>query len=307
MEEIHSQRSMILFEESIKSKHTKILYSLNLKRFMQFMNIKSTHELLVISSVQLQQMLEDYLIMLRKNINPNSIPVRFTGLRHFCIMNRKNIDWEIIHKLFPEKQKRTGCKPWTNDDIRHMLDCTPSVRTTALIHFLASTGARIGIFDYELKFKHTKKMENGCIAIKIYAEHIEEYWTFLTPQAVQALTNYCKYRIKRGEILTKESPLFISYDLKKPMTANAVKNITFNIIKKSSIVRILKGNRYDIQMHHGFRKRFNTLLKLNNSINYNVVEKLMGHKNGLDGIYFVPTLDELFTEFRKAINDLRIS
>ena len=302
----HSQRSMILFEESIKSEYTRDLYIVNLKRFMRFTNIESAHQLTSISSTKLQQMLEDYLIELRHTINPNSIPVRFTGLRHFCIMNRKNINWDIIHKLFPQKQKRTGHKPWTTRDIQNMLKSVRSVRTKALIHFLASTGARVGIFDHSLQLKHTKKMNYGCMAIKLYAGHIEEYWSFLTPQAVKLLDDYHGYRIRRGEIMTEESPLFISYDIKNQMTSNSVKNVMFHVIKRSLVIRNLEGNRYDIQMHHGFRKRFNTLLKLNNSINYNVVEKLMGHKNGLDGVYFVPTLEELFAEFRKATNDLMI-
>ena len=273
---------------------------------MKFIDIKSTDELSQMPSLKIQQLLEDYLIELRHCINPNSIPIRFTGLRHFCIMNRKNINWDIIRKLFPEKQKRTGYKAWTTEDIQNMLMNVSSLRTMAIIHFLSSTGARIGVFEHELKFKHAKKMDDECIAIKLYAGHMDEYWSFLTPQAVNSLKNYYNYRIRRGELLTLDSPLFTSYDLQKPMTVNAVKNITFNILKNSNVERNLVGNRYDVQMHHGFRKRFNTILKLNNSINYNIAEKLMGHKNGLDGVYFVPTLDELFKEFKKGINELKI-
>jgi len=59
-------------------------------------------------------------------------------------------------------------------------------------------------------------------------------------------------------------------------------------------------------MDHGFRKRFNTILKLKNEVNSNVAEKLLGHKNGLDGVYLKPTRDQCFTEFRKAISDLMI-
>ena len=97
-------------------------------------------------NIKLQQMLEDYLIELRHTINPNSIPV-FTGLKHFCVsMNRKNIHWDIIHKLFPQKQKRTGYKPWTTKDIQNMLKHTRSIRSKALVHFLASTGSKNFIF-----------------------------------------------------------------------------------------------------------------------------------------------------------------
>ena len=32
----------------------------------------------------------------------------------------------------------------------------------------------------------------------------------------------------------------------------------------------------------------------------------MGHKNGLDGVYFKPTKEECFREFRKVITELSI-
>lgn len=61
-----------------------------------------------------------------------------------------------------------------------------------------------------------------------------------------------------------------------------------------------------MQADHGFRKRFNTILKLENGVNYNVAEKLMGHRNGLDRVYLTPTLEELFSEFVKAIHKIEI-
>lgn len=66
------------------------------------------------------------------------------------------------------------------------------------------------------------------------------------------------------------------------------------------------GLRYDTQTNHGFRKRFNTILKLNNNINPAMTEKLIGHKVNLDGTYLTPTREDLFEEFRKAILDLTI-
>ena len=80
------------------------------------------------------------------------------------------------------------------------------------------------------------------------------------------------------------------------------------LIKKAGLRSLenKSGPRYNIQQDHGFRKRFNTIMKLNNSINSNLVEKMMGHKRGLDGVYFTPTVDQLFDEFKKAIPDLTI-
>ena len=51
----------------------------------------------------------------------------------------------------------------------------------------------------------------------------------------------------------------------------------------------------------------NTILKLESRINSNIAEKILGHKNGLDGVYLTPTRQECFKEFVKGINQLTIS
>ena len=71
--------------------------------------------------------------------------------------------------------------------------------------------------------------------------------------------------------------------------------------------RIKKGRRHDIQLNHGFRKRTNTILKLESNVNSNIAEKILGHKNGLDGVYFTPTRQQCFVEFCKGIPELTIS
>lgn len=61
-----------------------------------------------------------------------------------------------------------------------------------------------------------------------------------------------------------------------------------------------------MQTDHGFRTRFDTILKLDNSANHNIAEKPMGHRHGLDGVYFAPALDELFAEFRKVMREIAV-
>ena len=34
---------------------------------------------------------------------------------------------------------------------------------------------------------------------------------------------------------------------------------------------------------------------------------MLGHKKGLDGVYFQPTLEQMFNEFKNGITDLTIS
>ena len=84
--------------------------------------------------------------------------------------------------------------------------------------------------------------------------------------------------------------------------------ILFRIIQKiPELKQAKKGRRHDVQINHGFRKRMNTILKLESQINSNIVEKIMGHKNGLDGVYLAPTRQECFEEFCKGILNLSIS
>ena len=90
------------------------------------------------------------------------------------------------------------------------------------------------------------------------------------------------------------------------MSQDSVSRALSKLYKKAGIIREKKGNRFDLAVTYGFRKRFNTILKLNNDVNSNIAEKLMAHKHGLDGVYLQPTREECFTEFLKAIPFLTI-
>ena len=305
---IKQHRCITMFEGSIKSKYTRNNYISNLNNFKKFINVNNPEQILLISPNKLQHLLENYLLKLKDTTNPNSIPTKFQGIKHFCIMNNITLNWNIIYKMYPQKQKIQNVRSYTTKEIRELISCTKNnMRDKALIHFLASTGVRIGVFDYELTINHMKKLSSNCYAVKVYAGHIDEYWTFLTPQASKILNKYHNSRKSRGEIFSDCTPIFTTNDINsKQLGWSGSRSVIYRLISKSSVIRNKCQYRYDIQADHGFRKRFNTILKLNNSINYNIAEKLMGHKNGLDGTYFTPTIDELFMEFKKAISDIEL-
>ena len=66
--------------------------------------------------------------------------------------------------------------------------------------------------------------------------------------------------------------------------------------------------RYEIQLDHGFRKYFNTMLR-RARINFADKEDMMGHKTGLESSYerYVEEDFERFSEYQKAIPFLTIS
>jgi len=304
------QRSLLLFEQSIKSENTRKLYRHNLEKFLEFSKIKDLDSMLKVQSDRLQVMLEDYLFLLKKKLSPNTIPVTFAAIEHFFIINDVNCNFKKLHKMYPAKIKKTGNKDWSTLEIQKMLRTAVKKRTRALILFLSSTGCRVGIVE-ELKLKHLTEMPSKCKSILFYEGSTEEYIGFLTPEASIALNEYLEERKLDGENINPESPVFREgYKLAmlpaKHISKQMTQSLVSKCIKKAGIKRIKSGRRFDVQQSHGFRKHFNKVLKLNNNVNSNIAEKLMGHKNGLDGVYLNPTKEECFKEFQKAIIDLTI-
>ena len=302
------KRSTLLFEEGIRSKYTRRNYSNHLERFERFSGLDRA-EMVSMGPDDLQVAMEDYLVDLKRTANPNSVPSMFRGIKHFCVMNRILLNWDVIYRMFPSPKKPPSLHAYTSVDVRKILQHTKNQRDKALIHFLASTGVRIGAFDHKLHMEHLCRMPHSCTAVKVYADEVEEYWAFLTPQASKALDEYHSARRRRGEVMDRDAPIFsaIGGNAKSHQLGwNGARSAVYRIVSRSGVARCKTNGRYDIQIDHGFRKRFNTTLKLKNSINYNIAEKLMGHKNGLDGVYFTPTLNELFAEFKKAVRRLEV-
>lgn len=302
-------RSLLLFESAIKTEATKKQYTFYLKQFLTYAKLDDPDALLTLKDSALQVMLEDYLFHIKKRISPNSIPPIYAALELFLSMNDKTLNFTKVRKMFPSTLKKSGSGAWTTDNIGKMLEVAGSKRNKALILLMSSTGCRVGAIP-ELKIKHIKDYEN-CKQITFYPGSKEEYVGFLTPESSKMLDDYLAERRKDGEKITDDSPVFRSvYKIGsmriETMGIGAVMALMKRIVESINVTRESNGKRYGVQLNHGFRKRYNTILKVISDVNPNIAEKLLGHKNGLDGVYFVPTVEQLFTEFRKSISELTI-
>jgi integrase/recombinase XerD len=303
-------RSLLLFEAGIKSSYTKKNYRIWLDQFLKFTKVTEHDALITLKDSALQVMLEDYLFHLKKTVSPNSIPPKFASLELFFAMNNKVLNFKKIKKMFPEKTKKSGFESWTTKDIREMLRVCNTKRQRAIILFLSSTGVRLGVLP-DLRMKHIKNKDEYYKKVIVYEGSKEEYTTFLAPESAKALDEYLDERQKDGEIISDSSYVFrkrYQVGRGKPhnMSNNSLADIISRIIHNSGVIREKNGKRFNVQINHGFRKRYNTILKLISDVNPNIAEKLLGHKNGLDGVYFVPTEEELFEEFKKAVPELTI-
>ena len=315
------------FLRGCKTPSTRISYVSWMKRFIQFLadnryvsNEQNYDELLDLNTEQIT----DYLIawaehLDQSNVVPKTISSMLSSPELFFEMNRKLWHKKLVRRgIGKDGREQPGRVPITNEEIRSMLEATKKLRTKAFVHFISSTGIRPGaIVDPILRIKHLVDMPNPnnpthdlkwCYAIRIYDESREGYWGFLTPESRKALDRYFSSRKLNGENLTSESPIFsnVSNNKIKHFESASARTMIYKLIKITGMSRKKIGSRYDKAVMNMFRKRFNTIMKLNNDVNSNIVEKLMAHKRGLDGTYLQPTREECFREFVKAIPQLTI-
>ena len=305
------QRSLKIFEHSIRSDQTRTTYKYMLEKFRKWSIVNGYDELLQADQKSIQTLIEDYVMYLKGKISPNSFTAQLAPVILFFQVNDINLNLIKIKKLYPNTVKRSGYGSYSRQDIQSMLDNTNKKRTKAIIHLLASTGCRAGALC-ELKMKDVVDYEN-CKCILFYADAKEEYYGFLTPEACKALDDYLGQRMQDNERFTPETPVFReSYRLAslpaRHLSLQMLTEIIEATLKDIKRVRAPNG-RYTIQLVHGFRKYFNLVLKTRDNSNLSLCEKLMGHSVTipLDNHYAPFSKENLFEEFRKAIPSLVIS
>lgn len=314
---LRTQRAYRLFKSAINSDRTLEKYDSGLLKFMNRFGYADYDSILLDDIDTIQTHLEDYVMEVKARTNKRStIKGNLQPVELFLEVNKKLFHKRALHLLYPKDTTKTGNGvPYSNEDVLKLLDRETSKRNIALIHFFASTGARPNALnDPVLRFKHIFPMPLGCKALLMYSGSNEEYWGFLTPESSNALDDYVDERIYRGENITKESPVFVTRekrgkwdpDTLRPMTRITLHGLFLRLVNNSRIERFKTGNRFDKGEFLGFRKRFNTILKIDSDVNSNITEKLMAHKKGLDGVYFKPTREDCFREFRKAIPNLTL-
>lgn len=297
-----------LFVNAIKTEATREAYTKSLTKFKEYSRIKTYCQFKKLSNNKLKELLVSYIIHLKsKNLSYSTISLYLSSIELFLDMNEIAYPKKVIRKLLPtDDKKQGGERPYTTEEIKRMLSVSPKLRTKALIHFFSSTGIRPNaLHDPIIKVNDLIELPDGCRAILMYKDSKEEYWSFLTQEATNAINNYIRSRRLNGEQIDVDSPLFENKG--KVMEFRAIRHVLTRVVKNAGISRVKKGNRYDKALTYGFRKRFNTILKINNRINPNIAEKLMGHKRGLDGVYLKPTMKECHVEFTKAIPNLTVS
>jgi hypothetical protein len=125
----------------------------------------------------------------------------------FCEMADIPITWKKITRGLPKERKYADDRIPTLEELQRLVQY-PDRRIKAIVYTMASSGARLGFWDY-LRWGHIKPLErNGNIVaakMTVYAGEDDEYYTYIAPSAWQELHDWMKYREASGEHIIEES------------------------------------------------------------------------------------------------------
>jgi integrase len=118
------------------------------------------------------------------------------------------IPWKKITRGLPRGKKYADDRIPTLEEIRKLVEY-PDRRIKAIVYTMASSGIRVGAWDY-LQRGHIRPIENSdgeVIAAKmiVYAGEDKEYFTFISPEALRALQEWMSYRQSSGECTSENS------------------------------------------------------------------------------------------------------
>ena len=258
----------------------------------------------------------------KKEISGATLRNYVKSIKLFCEMNDILIPWKKITRGLPKGRKFADDRAPTIEEIHRLIEY-PDRRIKAIVYTMASSGIRLGAWDY-LRWDHIIpiKRENTIVAakIRVYAEDDEEYFSFITPEAYYELEKWICYRKNSGETITDKSWVMRNiWDTKrgymkglitapKKLKSSGVKRLMEDALWTQGLRSKLESGkrRHEFQTDHGFRKWFKTRCELAGMKPINI-EKMMNHSIGISNSYYRATENDLLEDYLKVVDFLTIS
>ena len=258
----------------------------------------------------------------KKEISAGTVKNYYQAIKLFCEINQIDLPWKRISKALPKVRRYADDRAPTREEI-HKLAEYPDRRIKAIVYTMASSGIRVGAWDY-LKWKyiipiHREQKLAGAKLI-VYAGESEEYYTFITPEAYLELKKWMDYRKQCGENTTLDSWLMRNRWDKKKGYSRGLISVPVKL-QSAGVKRIIEDGlwtqqirtklgwgkkRHEFQADHGFRKWFKTRCEISGVKPINI-EILMNHTTGISDSYYRATERELLNDYLIAVDSLTIN
>lgn len=298
--------SISLFFESRKSKYTASGYRTALRcifsvddsmldsRLAEFMSAAS------FDRASAETFLMHWIVSYKKH--PSATREYISALKSLCDMCDVQINWKKIKSICP-KPPRTE-KIATPIDATRKIYSSSDIRGKFMISLLASTGGRIGLFDYACVRDVEKITVLGVEIgrIKIYPGEPERYFSYLTPEALHDFEVYIALRKNAGENVTPASPLLRNhFDPQCPRVMKRINSRSAtDVLEKKWKDSGFKERNWSPA--HGFRSFAETAL-CSSGMKWEDAELILGHRLR----YYKATDEHLASEFVRCMHGLYIS
>jgi hypothetical protein len=332
METVLESDPLTEFLSAVKNPNTRRIYTKDLKRFFDHLEIEGDFKQqakLFVTQAQndpkwAMLQINSYIQFHKERVERGEIAEArvanmFKPIRLFCEENDIVLNWRKLSRRVPKGKRAANDRAPELQEIKMILSY-PDRRIKPAVLIMLSSGCRLGAFDY-LDWGDIEPIEkNGVLVaakIRIYKGTNDEYFSFVTPECYRAIKAYMDYRAQEGEKITKSSPLIRDL-IKGERWGKGEPHIPFRL-KSSGVKRLIEDalkvmgirgkleegkRRHEFQADHGFRKFFKS--QCERKMKSLHVEILLGHNVGLADNYYRPQESELLEEYLKAVPDLTI-
>ncbi len=250
-------------------------------------------------------------------ISPQTLPNHIKPIKALLDSNRVALHWKSLTRLFPRITRGSNDRSYTREEMQRMLEVSKDITDKVIILMFSSAGFRLEAWDYfTWKDVIFFKNENGSFkgaALRVYRGDPEEYGTFITPEACNALEIYReKWKSDIGRYPKPDEPLIkaVKFPTIHRLNQKGVRKRVEKIVRAIGLRPPLPPGkrRHEVKLDHGFRKSFNTNMR-RAKVDFLDKEDMMGHKVGLEKHYerYNEEDFERFEQYQKAIPFLTIS
>jgi len=247
----------------------------------------------------LHMVLQGVVNELSENNAPKTVWFYIGLIKDFLGFHDVNVDAAFRKLRLPKNAATRVDRIPSLSELQRLILSSKSPRLRLLIQLLAQTGLRLNE-ALHLRVKNID-FERGVIRLSASTTKTGDAREIpLCDELAEAIKNYLRQRKKESEWLFPSES-----DPSKPTTKNKVYDAYHALLKRLGLDSRDPSNiGYELHLHT-LRKWFKTRLE-SASVNRLLIEKWMGHNIGVQGVYFLPTGEDLEKEIKKANEALRI-
>ena len=316
------QRLLDHLKRRSRSEASRVKYLQELHRFMRYVGAKSPDELVSMPKERVEELLQSFVDELAdRGVSIRYVNTVLTDLKVFFkvngFKNDRALEVERYHQ--PSRYRKKPEYIPTPEEIERMADSCGSslsgLRDKAMILVLYTSGLRNSTLRALRYGDVREELESGMSVVKIpvYPEMKQvdpaackgniPYFTFMSPEAVEAVKKYLDERRRVYGHIPDNAPLFHSEDRK---VRKELRNLT--PLTKDSLAKIVKAAarragipKWKDVYPHCLRKAFESALR-NSGMDPDDREFLMGHilPGSRDAYYDRSKVEELRAKYARV-------